>query len=101
MHLGKPEWPFDCPELTIPDHCIDAIRQTLMCSFDTTPVPRPWRPEGGIYLTRIEQWHTCRNPEPVNDWLHWKNRDFNDDMFTNTSQRWKDPNALYAKYYPW
>ena len=54
------------------DHCIDAIRQSLMCSADISPlVFRPdamnkLRPEGRVM-------HTCRNFEKIWLWA-WDNR---------------------------
>ena len=54
------------------DHCIDAIRQSLMCSADVSPfVWRPdamnrLRPEGKVM-------HTCRNFEKIWEWA-WDNR---------------------------
>jgi len=95
-----PPSPFRITDRLHLDHCIDAIRQNLLCSLDLTPTIRSWRPEAGFYLSRIEQWHTCRIVEPINSWLQWRGENFTGDDFKNASQRFRDPNALYAKYYP-
>ena len=56
------------------DHCIDTIRQSLMCHADVAPVPfhiaEP--PKGalgdiGIY-PRLTTMHSCRNYNKVKDW---------------------------------
>jgi len=83
------------------DHCIESIRQTVQCSLDITPVPRPWIPQAGIYHADIDQWHTCRDFSAVRNWMDWRNRDENDDDFINVTHRYKDRNAPYAKWNPW
>jgi len=83
------------------DHCIEALRQSLTCSLDMTPVPRPWIPQAGIYHADIDQWHTCRDYSSVRSWMDWRNRDEQDSDFINVTHRYKDPDALYAKYNPW
>jgi hypothetical protein len=49
-------------------HCIDAIRQSLMCSSDISPLVWQWnnfikrvRPQTGIV-------HTCRKFDKISDW---------------------------------
>jgi hypothetical protein len=49
-------------------HCIDSIRQSLMCSSDISVIVWQWRnetqlvhPHGGIV-------HTCRNFEKISEW---------------------------------
>ncbi|XMA08224.1 hypothetical protein WAI453_001015 [Rhynchosporium graminicola] len=83
------------------DHCIEALRQTLTCSLDMTPVPRPWIPQAGIYHADIDQWHTCRDYSSVRSWMDWRNRDEKDADFINVTHRYKDRDALYAKFNPW
>jgi hypothetical protein len=83
------------------DHCIEALRQSLTCSLDMTPIPRPWIPQAGIYHADIDQWHTCRDYSSVRSWMDWRNRDEQDSDFINVTHRYKDRNALYAKFNPW
>ncbi|KAE8356752.1 hypothetical protein BDV28DRAFT_163765 [Aspergillus coremiiformis] len=51
------------------DHCIDSIRQTLMCHADVSPIPFhinvPARK--GIF-PRLATTHTCRNFTKIQDW---------------------------------
>lgn len=109
MHLGKQT--LNTQQLTriaLPaclticaDHCIEALRQSLTCSLDMTPVPRPWIPQAGIYHADIDQWHTCRDYSSVRSWMDWRNRDEEDGDFINVTHRYKDRGALYSKYNPW
>ncbi|KAE8323157.1 hypothetical protein BDV39DRAFT_209116 [Aspergillus sergii] len=57
------------------DHCINQLRQTIMCSADLTPVTlRPVQthdPEGNpiqLLLGETERVHTCRDFGRVRDW---------------------------------
>ena len=58
-----PEWKLDHME-----HCIDHLRQVIMCHGDLTPAPLySW--EGfGIELVRSGS-HTCRKWEPIQAWM--------------------------------
>lgn len=51
------------------DHCIDSIRQTLMCHSDVAPIPFhvnvPARK--GIF-PRLATTHTCRNFTKIQEW---------------------------------
>lgn len=55
------------------DHCIDYIRQALMCHGDVTPIPLYWKEydESGAptrYETNWEVTHTCRNWDVLYKW---------------------------------
>jgi hypothetical protein len=50
------------------DHCIDQMRQSLMCTVDVTPIPYEWYPKYGAYMPSTGIMHTCRNFEAVQDW---------------------------------
>ena len=54
------------------EHCIDQLRQAVMCHGDTTPVTlKPiWldRPSIGL-LGETERTHTCRNSKMLRDWV--------------------------------
>lgn len=83
-HWGKFESPGvrSLPTLTsfptngasLPDHCIDTIRQSLMCHADVAPVPfhvaeppRGALGDVGIY-PRLTTVHTCRKFDRIRDW---------------------------------
>lgn len=43
------------------DHCVDQIRQYLMCHADTTPLVWQWSERNKKYLTYMGMKHTCRD----------------------------------------
>ncbi|KAJ9606918.1 hypothetical protein H2200_008929 [Cladophialophora chaetospira] len=51
------------------EHCVDSLRQTLMCHADVSPIPfhinRPM--DSGIF-PRLATTHTCRNFTKVQEW---------------------------------
>ena len=50
------------------DHCIDSVRQSLMCSADITPLPFQWveQDERAKEVARVL--HTCRAFDPIREW---------------------------------
>jgi len=50
------------------DHCIDQLRQSLMCTVDITPIPYQWYPKYAAYMPATGIMHTCRNFEAVQKW---------------------------------
>lgn len=50
------------------DHCIDSIRQSLMCSSDITPLPYAWWPKYQLVLPVAAAQHTCRDFDAIRDW---------------------------------
>ena len=50
------------------DHCLDYIRQALMCHADSTPVRLEWRKESHFLIPKFDQYHTCRNFELLHEW---------------------------------
>ncbi|KAL2060606.1 hypothetical protein VTL71DRAFT_9247 [Oculimacula yallundae] len=58
------------------EHCLEQIRQNLMCQLDMTPTPRTWRPAPagkhghGIFHADTDQWHVCRNFEAMRTWMY-------------------------------
>lgn len=51
------------------EHCVDSIRQALMCTSDITAYPVEWnsryhRPRPNFITAK----HTCRNFEKIRDW---------------------------------
>ncbi|KAH8433852.1 oxidase ustYa family protein [Aspergillus melleus] len=57
------------------DHCVDHLRQGIMCSADLTPVTlKPLyfgdksNPSGASFVGETERPHTCRNFEAIREW---------------------------------
>lgn len=50
------------------DHCIDQLRQSLMCSSDVSTVFLQWSPEEQKHVAMTSTTHTCRNFEKIQDW---------------------------------
>jgi hypothetical protein len=63
---ADPEWSHLLSEKHT-SHCIDSLRQSLMCASDITPIvwirdeENKLRPEGRVI-------HTCRNFEAIRQW---------------------------------
>jgi hypothetical protein len=61
-----------CPVLYLTsdcvDHCIDSIRQSLMCSSDISTIYWQWSAEKHQVLPRAGTTHTCRNFEKIKAW---------------------------------
>jgi hypothetical protein len=49
------------------DHCIEVIRQNLMCSVDISPATWEFKPEQGRMRTTTTD-HVCRKWEPIKKW---------------------------------
>ena len=63
------------------DHCLDYVRQSLMCSADATPVRLEWRKESQFLIPKFDRPHTCRNFERLHEWS--KGRDLQEHMADN------------------
>lgn len=50
------------------DHCVDGLRQSLMCSVDITPISYAWYPSRQETLPTTGVAHTCRDYDVVADW---------------------------------
>jgi hypothetical protein len=50
------------------DHCIDSIRQSLMCSADVTPIVWAWDEKSHRSSHRTDTLHSCRNFEKIQEW---------------------------------
>ena len=64
------------------DHCIDHIRQLLMCNADMTPLPVVMYPGKGIDgapFVMSDVTHTCRDWNAIRTWVN--GRDHLDDVF--------------------
>ncbi|KAL0931139.1 uncharacterized protein CTRU02_213874 [Colletotrichum truncatum] len=50
------------------DHCIDYLRQVIMCHGDITPITFEWIPEIDGYIAHHSTEHMCRNFDTIFDW---------------------------------
>ena len=50
------------------DHCIDAIRQYLMCNADISPINWVWDKREGKSKAVAQVAHTCRNFDEIKHW---------------------------------
>jgi hypothetical protein len=50
------------------DHCIDSIRQSLMCSADVTPLSYVWWSKSDELLPSTAVQHTCRDFNALVEW---------------------------------
>ncbi|KAF8971078.1 hypothetical protein BDZ97DRAFT_1337008 [Flammula alnicola] len=57
-HLDSQRW----------DHCIESIRQSLMCSADITPIVWQWVDRVQEVRVMGNTIHTCRNYDKIKDW---------------------------------
>ncbi|KAL7901577.1 hypothetical protein HDV63DRAFT_395008 [Trichoderma sp. SZMC 28014] len=68
--LGADE--FRHPDKTLSvhvDHCIDSLRQRLMCTADVGLVPFFWVGDDGGTDPEFSRTHTCRDFETLHDWM--------------------------------
>ncbi|KAE8142314.1 hypothetical protein BDV38DRAFT_278479 [Aspergillus pseudotamarii] len=50
------------------DHCIDSIRQSLMCAADVTALTGFWNEEQQLVKAKLDVIRTCRDFEAIRDW---------------------------------
>jgi len=49
-------------------HCVDSIRQSLMCSVDISTIFWHWIPELQQSAPSAQTTHTCRDFDAVKEW---------------------------------
>jgi len=54
--------------LSFSDHCLDYLRQVIMCHGDLTPITFEWNDELSTYLAHHSTQHECRNFEKIFSW---------------------------------
>ncbi|KAJ2982629.1 hypothetical protein NQ176_g1258 [Zarea fungicola] len=71
-------------------HCLDTIRQSLMCTGDLTPIPEaftPYKPDGSLEPI-FQVFHSCRDYEAIQKWA--KTRDaLDDNVWRSNAERLK------------
>ncbi|KAH7060464.1 hypothetical protein B0J12DRAFT_565822, partial [Macrophomina phaseolina] len=55
------------------EHCVDALRQHIMCASDVTPHPWMWNAHDGEVKEVAYIMHTCRNFSAIQDWAKARN----------------------------
>ncbi|KAI0964835.1 hypothetical protein F4678DRAFT_367028 [Xylaria arbuscula] len=50
------------------EHCIDYLRQGVMCAADLTMIPVQWSTKRDRILQNTEVVHTCRNFDKIHEW---------------------------------
>lgn len=50
------------------DHCVESLRQSLICSSDVSPIVYRWSDRFSKNLAKLNTVHSCRNFEDVRDW---------------------------------
>ena len=50
------------------DHCIDILRQVIMCNGDTSLLTFHWVKDNPFPYPDFNTWHQCRNAEQILDW---------------------------------
>jgi len=49
-------------------HCIDSLRQTLMCTADISVIPFRWEEQQQRPILTLNSTHTCRNFDTIRKW---------------------------------
>jgi hypothetical protein len=79
MHAGEIELLIKAAKRAMPtymdatDHCIDYLRQSLMCHGDLTPIVYTWQPTYNAYSAKQETDHTCRDWDTIWKWAEGRN----------------------------
>ena len=50
------------------DHCVDQLRQSLMCSSDTATMPWAWNKAREMTIPSARTTHTCRDFDGIREW---------------------------------
>jgi hypothetical protein len=54
--------------LTILDHCLDSLRQAIMCHGDISLFVHRWNEDSQFFRARFNTARTCRNFDNIQDW---------------------------------
>jgi hypothetical protein len=55
------------------NHCVEIIRQAIMCAVDVTPYTWRWNEEHKSLENRVFTPHTCRNFDKIREWASPEN----------------------------
>ncbi|KZT36409.1 hypothetical protein SISSUDRAFT_1034870 [Sistotremastrum suecicum HHB10207 ss-3] len=68
MHLGEPILEGDPTPFDHTDHCINILRESVMCTVDITPNVFQWSDLKRQVWPHFDSVHTCRNFDAINEW---------------------------------
>ena len=54
--------------ITHVDHCIESLRELIMCEGNMTPIPIEWSEKGERINPNYAQKHSCRNFDALKEW---------------------------------
>ncbi|KAI1184162.1 hypothetical protein F5B17DRAFT_413218 [Nemania serpens] len=77
-HFYKPDGSVDYCKWLHVDHCLDQVRQALICSADVSVVYFDWSDVVEGLRPRVDNKHTCRNYSKILDWAKSRHVDAKD-----------------------
>ena len=63
----SPEYYVDEADVHV-EHCLDQLRQALMCSADTATIPWSWSKSQQRTIAEARTTHTCKDFDAIRDW---------------------------------
>ncbi|KZT31466.1 hypothetical protein SISSUDRAFT_995092 [Sistotremastrum suecicum HHB10207 ss-3] len=66
--LGEPIMKDDPTPFDHVDHCINILRENIVCNADITPDPYQWDEDKRQIMPRFDSVRTCRNFEAIQEW---------------------------------
>ncbi|KZT37790.1 hypothetical protein SISSUDRAFT_1062539 [Sistotremastrum suecicum HHB10207 ss-3] len=66
--LGPPLYKDDPTPFDHTDHCVNIIRENIMCNADITPNVWQWNEERQVIFPHFDTIRTCRNFDAIYDW---------------------------------
>lgn len=51
------------------DHCIESLRELIMCEGNMTPIPLEWSEKGERLNPNYASKHTCRDFVKLKEWM--------------------------------
>lgn len=79
-------------------HCIDAIRQSLMCASDITPYTWQWDEKLQLHANQVKNPHVCRNFDDLRDWAVANTEQIYPDFFFREMNDPLDPSTWVDGY---
>lgn len=58
----------NAPPFDHTDHCINSLRETIMCHADTVPVVWQWSDKVQAATPRFDVAHTCKDYRKIHSW---------------------------------
>lgn len=57
------------PKISLSEHCIDIVRQSIMCRGDTSPITFKWTANSRVPETDFMTKHECVNWDVMDSWM--------------------------------